>query len=302
MAPNPAKATFWTDFVYDVWLWTFSVLIDLFFRELHPRSSWKVPRQGPVIVVAAPHANQFVDPLILMRVLRQDCKRRVCFLIAEKSMNRAFIGWGARTVGSVPVGRALDKRRSAQGRIYLPDPEGKPDIIKGIGTDFTDKKLFELGGLLILPTVSGEAANAEIKEVLSETEVRLKKPFKGSSALRQLTGQKVFQEDGKTGIEGKAETKCAEGFEGSPFNVAPYVDQSKVYEAVFKKLHDGGCIGIFPEGGSHDRTELLPLKGEFAVRDLYKGDTNHVQLVWPSWRLVLWPRTRTAVSRLCPVA
>jgi glycerol-3-phosphate O-acyltransferase / dihydroxyacetone phosphate acyltransferase len=47
-----------TNWIYDVFLWTFSVLVDLFFREIHPRGSWKVPRRGPVIFVAAPHANQ----------------------------------------------------------------------------------------------------------------------------------------------------------------------------------------------------------------------------------------------------
>lgn len=44
--------------LYDLVLWTFSVLVDLFFREVHPRGSWKVPRRGPMIIVAAPHANQ----------------------------------------------------------------------------------------------------------------------------------------------------------------------------------------------------------------------------------------------------
>lgn len=46
------------NFIYDLLLWTFSILVDLFFREVHPRSSWKIPRSGPVIFVAAPHANQ----------------------------------------------------------------------------------------------------------------------------------------------------------------------------------------------------------------------------------------------------
>ena len=48
--------------LYDLLLWIFSILVDLFFREVHPRGSWKVPRRGPVIFVAAPHANQ-VDVL-----------------------------------------------------------------------------------------------------------------------------------------------------------------------------------------------------------------------------------------------
>lgn len=45
-------------FVYDAVLWILSILVDLFFREIHPRGSWKVPRKGPVLFVAAPHANQ----------------------------------------------------------------------------------------------------------------------------------------------------------------------------------------------------------------------------------------------------
>lgn len=49
--------------VYDLMLWTFSILVDLFFREVHPRGSWKIPRRGPVLFVAAPHANQvFYSP------------------------------------------------------------------------------------------------------------------------------------------------------------------------------------------------------------------------------------------------
>lgn len=44
--------------LYDFVLWLMSVLVDLFFREVHPRGAWKVPRQGPIILVAAPHANQ----------------------------------------------------------------------------------------------------------------------------------------------------------------------------------------------------------------------------------------------------
>ncbi|KAI5267156.1 hypothetical protein E4T47_08117 [Aureobasidium subglaciale] len=262
MAPpsRKTKSSFWPNFIYDAWLWTFSVLVDLFFREVHPRSSWKVPRNGPVIIVAAPHANQFVDPLILMRVLRMDAYRRVCWLIAEKSMKRRFIGWGAKMVGSVPVGRALDSKKPVKGKIYLPDPEGDPTLVKGVDTEFENKDIYMVGGLLALPSFDNKFANTEIKEILSPTEIRLKKPFSGNVALRQLTGQDIKDE--------KAEAKLTKGFEGSKFEVAPHVDQGEVYSSVFKKLHEGGCIGIFPEGGSHDRTELLPLKAGVAIMAL----------------------------------
>lgn len=43
---------------YDSFLWTMSILVELFFREVHPRGGWKVPRNGPILFVAGPHANQ----------------------------------------------------------------------------------------------------------------------------------------------------------------------------------------------------------------------------------------------------
>lgn len=33
-----------------------------------------------------------------------------------------------------------------------------------------------------------------------------------------------------------------------------------MYKNVWNRLHQGGLIGIFPEGGSHDRTDMLPIK------------------------------------------
>lgn len=62
-----------------------------------------------------------------------------------------------------------------------------------------------------------------------------------------------------------------------------------MYSAVYKKFSEGGCIGIFPEGecscrrtlsfifdaqwlpstgGSHDRTDFLPLKHGLAIMAL----------------------------------
>ncbi|KAF7919915.1 uncharacterized protein EAE98_009149 [Botrytis deweyae] len=254
-----------TNWIYDVFLWTFSILVDLFFREVHPRGAWKVPRRGPVIFVAAPHANQFVDPLILMRTLRNECHRRAAFLIAAKSMGRFIVGWFARKVGAVPVGRALDMVKPGSGTIYLPDPINDPLLIRGVGTKFDGKEV-QVGGLLVLPTMDGTAANTEIAEVISAEEMRLKKPFKGRNAMIQLTGRTDVDENGKFGDQSVKGTK--EGFEGSKYKTAPKVDQTQVYDAVFDRLKGGGAVGIFPEGGSHDRTELLPLKAGVAIMAL----------------------------------
>lgn len=56
-----------------------------------------------------------------------------------------------------------------------------------------------------------------------------------------------------------APTPAAVGY-GSSYKVVPHLDQNAVYSAVHQRLFDGGAVGIFPEGGSHDQPELLPLK------------------------------------------
>nr|POE74524.1 putative acyltransferase [Quercus suber] len=202
-----------------------------------------------------------------MRVVRQDAKRRIAFLIAAKSMKRAFIGFAAGLVGSVPVGRALDLKKPAQGKIYLPKPEDDPSLIKGTDTNF-DADEYQPGGLLVLPTVNNTAANAEIAEILGPNEIRLKKPFKGDVALKQLTGKDIGEGNGHLPNGASGEEKTGEQFEGTRFSMAPHVDQGAVYDAVFKRIRQGGCIGIFPEGGSHDRTDLLPLKAGLAIMAL----------------------------------
>ena len=200
-----------------------------------------------------------------MRTLRNECHRRAAFLIAAKSMDRLLIGWFARKVGAVPVGRALDMVKPATGTIYLPNPVDDPLLIRGIGTKFEGREI-QIGGLLVLPTLNGITPNTEIAEVISNEELRLKKPFKGQAAMQQLTGRNNVDETGKFS---NAEVKGAkEGFEGSRFKTAPKVDQTQVYDAVFDRLSAGGAVGIFPEGGSHDRTELLPLKAGVAIMAL----------------------------------
>lgn len=263
MASKSKGKSFFDGVVYDVFLWVFTVVTDLFFREIHPRSTWRIPQTGPVLFVAAPHANQFIDPLLLMRTVRKDAKRRIAILIAEKSMHRPFIGFAASLVSAVPVGRALDMKKPAQGKIYLPDPEGDPTLVKGTGTDFTDQS-FMKGGLLVLPSVNNTAANAEIVEIVGPNEIRVKKPFKGDVAVKQLTGKPLEETNGHTS---NGDPKGGK-FDGIKYSVAPHVDQSAVYDAVFQRLKEGGCIGIFPEGGSHDRTELLPLKAGVAIMAL----------------------------------
>jgi glycerol-3-phosphate O-acyltransferase/dihydroxyacetone phosphate acyltransferase len=201
---------------------------------------------------------------MLMRVVKKESDRRIQFLIAAKSMDRAFIGAMAGLTGVVPVGRAMDMTKPAKGKVYLPDPINDPCLLRGIDTNFEDSN-FQIGGSIVLPKVDNKAATAEILEIKGPEEIRLKRGFKGGVAMQQLTGRNDMTKDG-TFIEGAAERKgTAEDFEGIEFKIAPKLDQTEVYDAVHDVLHHGGSIGIFPEGGSHDRTDLLPLKGRTSL-------------------------------------
>jgi glycerol-3-phosphate O-acyltransferase/dihydroxyacetone phosphate acyltransferase len=192
---------------------------------------------------------------MLMRVVKKESDRRIQFLIADKSMKRRFIGAMAGLTGVVPVGRAMDATKPAKGKIYLPDPINDPCLVRGVDTSFEDPQ-FMVGGSLVLPKVDNKAATAEILEIKGPEEIRLKR------------GRNDMTKDG-TFVDGASAKKgVADGFEGINFLVAPKLDQTEVYDAVHAVLHHGGSIGIFPEGGSHDRTDLLPLKGEYTTHPL----------------------------------
>ena len=81
-------------------------VLEIFFREMGARNQYKVPPQNvPCIIVCAPHANQFLDPLVVMNAVgRMD----LCFLAAAKSMRLRFVGLLARLVQSIPVERSED--------------------------------------------------------------------------------------------------------------------------------------------------------------------------------------------------
>ena len=192
----------WRKMVYDVFLWLFTKIFACFFREIRTRGGDKVPTQGPIIFVAAPHANQFVDPVILMGQVKKTVNKRVSFIVAEKSLRRPAVGTFARCAMSIGVVRAQDNLKLAKGKIRV-DPDNYQRII-GTNTEFTK---FHQKGLIGLPKSLG---NVEIDSIVSDTELILRKEFKMQ----------------------KPEVK-ATLLNGTAFKYAPKVNQSRVYHNVF---------------------------------------------------------------------
>lgn len=229
------EPNFITKLGYDLMLWLLSSVFNCFFREIRPRGAFRIPKSGPCIFVAAPHANQFVDPVILMGQVKNETNKRVSFLIAEKSMKVVGVGHIARFAMPIGVKRPQDNLKTATGEITI-DPSNHLKVI-GHGTAFTKEATVK--GLIGLPNSKG---NAEIAEILDDSTLLVKKEFK-KVAMDIL----------------KSPTK---------YKLADKVDQRQVYEKVFAHLSHGHSIGIFPEGGSHDRTDLLPLKAGVAIMAL----------------------------------
>lgn len=226
---------------YDLVIWFFNMVIHTFFREIRLRGTFNIPKKGAVIFVIAPHHNQFVDPVVVMSTTRATAGRRISLLTAGKSYRRAFIGLAARLCSAIPVERAQDLLKTALGTIRIEDfgPGNDNVNVMGEGTLFT--KEAEAKGLLGLPNSMG---NAQIARVISDTEIVLRNPFK-------VNFEKPSERD-KVIIDMLTN--------GTPYKTAPHVDNHQVFNSVFEHLNKGKAMGIFPEGGLHDRPGLLPLK------------------------------------------
>lgn len=244
-----------------------------------------MPATGPVFLVAAPHANQFIDPAVVVAT----SPRRVGFLTAKVSLDTVpAVKVLGKAMAAIPVPRPQDYAVKGEGLIYL-DNETE-STLKGIGTAF--KKQLHPRDLITLPNKE----TAEAVSVSSDTEAKIKHSFTPSaislltlsnparsavdrnqipdsvlappppptpsqpkrSALTRTIGT-IF------GLSPPARKIATSGSGtpsgwGLPFKITPHLDQSRVYAAVHSRLHAGGAVGIFPEGGSHDQPELLPLK------------------------------------------
>ncbi|KAL0571687.1 hypothetical protein V5O48_010274 [Marasmius crinis-equi] len=236
---------------YDVSIVFWKLIVNIFFREIRPRGAFNIPRDGPVILVAAPHNNQFLDPLLLALQVHKETGRHVQFLTAAASMKRKAVGFFTRLMKSIPVERAADNAKNGTGKALLSDED--PCLVLGEGTKFLSE--FSPRMQILLPK-SVDYASAEVVEVISDTELRIKRELsgdKGKSTSRVREKVAELQKNGEHGIE---------------FKTLPYVNQQDMYRYVYDCLQQGGSIGIFPEGGSHDRTDLLPLKAGVSVMAL----------------------------------
>lgn len=213
-----------------------STINHIFFRSVEIVGAENLPKLGPVILTGN-HNNQFVDGAILLT----NCRRKISFMIAEKSWKRPLVGFMARVFHAIPVSRPQDTVKTGAGIINL---DGTKTVT---GRDTLFSSQVTPGSQLVVKGGSGQDVSLKVHEVISDTKLILV-------------------------AETPKESNAAE----CKYKILPKVDQSSMYEAVFQCLGEGKCLGIFPEGGSHDRTDLLPLKAGVAIIALEAGRKQHV--------------------------
>jgi glycerol-3-phosphate O-acyltransferase/dihydroxyacetone phosphate acyltransferase len=162
-----------------------------------------------------------------------------------------FVAWA---LDVVPVKRAQDEAIRGTGLVQFvhppstsPPENGRtPTNVQGIGTKFTEQ--FRVKDK-IRPFGTSQA-------------------FKIASIESDVLLTIMIDNDHETEPTGESSTLMATDKVDIPlyytqpvtFDIFKRIDQSVVYEKVLDRLAQGGSVGIFPEGGSHDRTDLLPLK------------------------------------------
>ncbi|KXS12637.1 hypothetical protein M427DRAFT_59376 [Gonapodya prolifera JEL478] len=223
-------ATFGRDTPYRIGKGIQEFVVKSFFREVTVRGIQNVPFVGPVIFVCGPHANQFMDG----GVISSFTPRKVGFVMAKTSMDKPYLGRLARLTEAIPVKRPQDYVKKGQGTITI--DEHSAVTLRGTDTEFTK---FSPRWTITLPNKD----KAEVLRVVSDTELVLKAPFADPTSAELLS-------------------------KGSTYRVTPHFDQNVVFAGVHDRLISGGTIGIFPEGGSHDQPELLPLKAGFSLMAL----------------------------------
>ena len=211
---------------------------EVFFKDFDVAGKSRIPDEGvPVILACAPHANQFVDPIVVTKAISS--RKDIGFLCAAKTMRKKWIGKIAKTTNAISVERPQDLATTGSGTLEI---EPGSCNVKGNGTRFTDE--MKCGDLLFISSGAEKGYASRITEITNDTNLVLKRPLKNSTML--LTTR----------------------LNAAEYKIHPLLDQSSVFDAVYDRLHAGHCVGIFPEGGSHDRTQLLPIKQGVSVMAL----------------------------------
>jgi glycerol-3-phosphate O-acyltransferase/dihydroxyacetone phosphate acyltransferase len=164
-------------------------------------------------------------------MIMANCDRDISFTMAASSFSKPIVGDAAKALKAIPIYRPEDSKKKGSGKLkFISTTE-----IQGNGTKFLDdyNSLFKTGISALL--------------ILNKTFVI----------------DKVIDNEKMTVKEIKEDAEALMGKEHDYF-FSPKI----LFKSAYQRLAENGCICIFPEGTSHDRTEFLKLKAGIALMTL----------------------------------
>lgn len=233
------------------------MLIEAFFKEFD-NAMCEIPDRGPVLLACGPHSNQLVDSIVVLKSLSK--RIDIGFLTARKTMRSKYFSAMARTLRSIPVERPQDKSTMGTGKVT-----SNGVTLRGHeGTKFTSE-LTAGDTVMILMEDGKTKLVSRIKCVIDDSTAELRTPTVVDDPKGDLRVVNTNMTKSPSLLNLVAESKkhAPTYFDVSQprkWKVVPKLDQSLVFKNVIARLQQGGVVGIFPEGGSHDNPHLLPLK------------------------------------------
>ena len=282
----------------------FHSILSTFFREVNIIGTFNIPQYGPVIFTSN-HANQFMDSVVVLCTCQRTVsflmaessyRKKIVGEIAwamgvvpvKRAQDSAKKGLGCIRIEKRSIMKTMDigimknkeegekeggkeKRNSNNSTGSDSDSSGSSSssssIISGNNDDVVivnnnnnGKTEYTIHGINTFFT----------KEIKPKDKIRFLNCPNGltvqsiqSDTLMIAIGHdsEYNQQQYQSTMEHNNITSTT----GLEFDILKRIEQSEVYEKVLNKLSSGGSIGIFPEGGSHDRTDLLPLKAGVAL-------------------------------------
>jgi glycerol-3-phosphate O-acyltransferase / dihydroxyacetone phosphate acyltransferase len=176
-----------------------------------------------------------IDPAMISSVLLFHLHHPVSFLAAERVMRRRFISMIATAMGCITLRRVWDRATLGRGRIFAPDITNEPQLIKGRGTRFDQDA--KVGDFVMIVVAKQRILRAEISGIRGPQELYLKEGFTGLDNPKEVLTDSLY-------------------------SLARKPESDNAFPSIFAKFKEGGAICMFPEGTTHDQSDLLPLKSK----------------------------------------
>jgi glycerol-3-phosphate O-acyltransferase / dihydroxyacetone phosphate acyltransferase len=163
------------------------------------------------------------------------CDRDISFTMAASSFNKPVVGQFAKALNVIPVVRPEDSKKKGSGKIKIVSNKE----LKGFGTKFLEEtpNVFKSG----IASIAIGNKNLLIDKVIDNETIAIKDIKEDLQDLLEKEHDYFF---------------------------IPKLDNSSMFKEAYKRLTNDGCIVIFPEGTSHDRTDILKLKAGIALMSL----------------------------------